>query len=58
MSNDELILKWDKLYSKRPNLEWEEIREFNKSIQASYDDGDITKKECVKFAGLMCYLGN
>ena len=37
MTNDELILQWDKLYSKRPDLDWEEIQEFNKNIQSSYN---------------------
>lgn len=58
MTNDELILQWDKLYSKRPDLDWEEIQEFNKNLQLSYDSGQITIKEAAKFAALFCYLGN
>lgn len=57
MTNNELLMHWDALYSKRPDLTWEEVQEFNENIQSSYDSGEISKKEAVKFASLMCYLG-
>jgi len=57
MSNDELILEWDKLYTDKENMEAFQFQEFNKKVQDSYNNNEITWKDCCKFAALMCYLG-
>lgn len=48
MTNDELILQWDKLYSKRPDLDWEEIQEFNKSRA----EARLPPPACFKSSGI------
>lgn len=58
MSNDELILEWDKLYSnKLSGLNIEQFNLFNKHVQESHNNKEITWEQCCKFAALMCYLG-
>lgn len=60
MTDEQLILEWNKLKNKRYNHEEitrEELDAFNKMVQKSHDDGEISWTITTKYAELMCYLG-
>lgn len=60
MTDEQLILEWNKLKNKRYNKEdltREDFDRFNQMVQESHNSGEISWTMATKYAELMCYLG-
>lgn len=59
MTDEQLILKYNELKNQQYNGEHiaiEDIHTFTADAQASYNAGEITKQQLLKYAELTCYL--
>lgn len=60
MTDEQLILEWNKLKNKcyeHEEITREELDKFNRMVQESHNNGEISWKITTKYAELICYLG-